>query len=66
MTDHVIAFVIGFFGVLGIGAIVSHAFHSWLAQRERERLSATDKAALEKRLEVVDAKLLELKNSRPR
>lgn len=45
-----------------LASIASHAFHSWLKQRDRERLSATDKAELLKKFETIDAKLLELKN----
>jgi len=38
-----------------ISAVASHAFHSWLRQRERERLSATDRAVLEKRFDDFEA-----------
>lgn len=46
-----------------LGGLASHAFHSWLAQRERERLSALDKVELVKRLDDVDGKVRELKNT---
>lgn len=42
--------------------LASHAFHSWLKQRERERLSAIDKAELSKRLDDLESKLREVKN----
>lgn len=48
-----------------VTGIVSHAFHAWLAQRERERLSATDKAQLVTRLDGIDTRLLDLKNNLP-
>jgi hypothetical protein len=35
-----------------VSAISSHAFHSWLKLRERERLSGTDKSELLKRFEL--------------
>ena len=37
--------------VVTVAAIASHAFHSWLKLRERERLSAGDKAEMSKRLD---------------
>lgn len=45
-----------------ISAVGSHAFHSWLRLRDRERISATDRAVLEKRLDDMDRKFLDLKN----
>lgn len=67
MTDLSIAVAGLELTVLILGSLGYRAFMAWLAQREREHLSATDKAALEKRMTdrdlVVDGKLLELKNS---
>lgn len=46
-----------------LGRFAHHGFIAWLEQRERERLSALDKAELLKKFEQVDGKLLELKNA---
>lgn len=48
---------------VAVACIADHAFHSWLQQRERERLSATDKAVLEKRLDEVDSRIRDVKSS---
>lgn len=47
---------------VSLGGLALEGFHAWLRQRERERLSATDKGELVKRLDVLDGKLLELRN----
>lgn len=44
-----------------VTGIVSHAFHSWLRQRERERLTATEVARLDKHLDELDKWKLEIK-----
>jgi len=49
--------------VVVVVAVITHAFHAWLKQRERERLSSTDRADLTKRLDDVDNKLREMKNT---
>jgi hypothetical protein len=56
----VTAIALGVAAVL-ISSVGSHAFHSWLKQRERERLSATDRAVLEKRFEDFEKWKLEVK-----
>lgn len=55
-------------GMLAIAAVLiasqaTVSFHSWLRQRERERLTATDKAELVKRLDEVDNRIRDVKNS---
>lgn len=45
-----------------LGAITSHAFHAWLRQRERDRLSSTDRAALTARLDDLDGFRREVKS----
>ena len=37
-----------------IAALSSHAFHSWLRQRERERLSTVDRMKLEAKFEELE------------
>lgn len=38
-----------------VTGIVSHAFHSWLKQRERERFSSLDREQLTKRIDELRA-----------
>lgn len=58
----VIGAVIVCSSVATLGALAHHGFLAWLQQRERERLSAIDKAELNKRMDAYEAKMLELKN----
>lgn len=61
MTDvAALAFSIAAVVISGMASLV---FIAWFRQRERERLSATDKAELVKRLDEVDGKIRELKNT---
>lgn len=49
-------------GSVIIAALAHFSFGSWLKQRERERLTAIDKAELLAMFKEVDHKLLVLKN----
>lgn len=55
--------ITGLTSLMVVAGIASHAFHSWLRQRERERLSALDKEALTKRIDELDSKFRELRNT---
>lgn len=50
-------------GAVLVAGIVSHAFHSWLHQREKERLTATDVAQLNKRFDDLEQWKLEMKRT---
>lgn len=58
----IVVAVVAVVGCIRWTVIVSDAFKAWLEQRERERLAAIDKAELAARMDVYDAKLLEMKN----
>lgn len=58
-----LAAITGFASFMVVAGIASHAFHSWLRQRERERLSTLDKEALSKRVDELDSKFRELRNT---
>lgn len=48
-------------GAVAVAGITSHAFHAWLRQRERERLSLLDRETLTKRLDDFEKRWLEVK-----
>lgn len=63
MTD--VAAIVFSGAAVVLAGICSHAFHSSLRQRDRTLLSATDKAELLTRLDDVDGRIRELKNTLP-